>query len=88
MNADLFGTLSITQSAFAAPCKLLENATINAVGFDSGFVPVAADATEFPAWTIEITAKAPIWYYCAQGNHCAQGMVGAINAPVEGERTL
>lgn len=79
---------TVTQSTFATPCKLLENATISAVGFNSGFVPVAADATEFPAWTIEITAKAPIWYYCAQGPHCTSGMVGAINPPATGERTL
>ena len=61
---------------------------MQAVGFDSGFVPVTKEATEFPAWTIEVTAKTPIWYFCAQGPHCKNGMVGAINAPKEGEKTL
>jgi len=79
---------TVTQSGFAAPCSLLQNATINAVGFDSDYVPVGANATEFPAWTIEVTAKAPIWFYCKQGNHCQQGMVGSINAATTGEKTF
>lgn len=98
---------TVTQSGFASPCTLLQNATINvwlptsppfvciliepcvqAVGFDSDFVPVGANATEFPAWTIEVTAKTPIWFYCKQGNHCQQGMVGSINAATTGNKTL
>ena len=58
------------------------------VGFDSGFVPVAANATAFPAWTIQVTVGTPLWFYCKQGNHCASGMVGSINAATTGNKTF
>lgn len=79
---------TVTQSAFATPCDLLTNTTTNQVGFDSGFVPVSANATDFPAWTLEVTAATPIWFYCQQTGHCQQGMVGAINAPATGAKTF
>jgi plastocyanin len=79
---------TVTQSAFATPCNLLTNTTTNAVGFNSGFVPVAANATAFPAWTLEVTVATPIWFFCAQANHCASGMVGAINAATTGAKTF
>jgi len=79
---------SVTQSGFSSPCALLENATINAVGFDTGFVPVADTDTEFPAWTIELTTKSPIWFYCKQGKHCQNGMVGSINAATTVNKTF
>lgn len=75
---------SVTQSTFGQPCSLLQNATSAAVGFDSGFVPVTANATTNPVWSIQVTGVAPIWYYCKQGTHCVAGMVGAINAPTTG----
>jgi len=78
---------TVTQSGFSKPCSLLENATINAVGFDTGFVPVSETDTEFPAWTIELTTKSPLWFYCKQGKHCQQGMVGSINAATTGNKT-
>jgi len=71
---------TVTQSAFATPCNLLQNATAEEVGFDSGFVPVAANATSFPVWTIKVDVATPIWFYCRQTGHCEDGMVGAINA--------
>ncbi|KAL7007034.1 hypothetical protein EMMF5_003260 [Cystobasidiomycetes sp. EMM_F5] len=79
---------SVTQSAFAKPCELLANATAQTVGFDSSFVPVAANATEFPAWTIQLEVATPIWFYCRQGNHCQSGMVGSINAALTGNKTF
>ncbi|KAM0756347.1 Cupredoxin [Meredithblackwellia eburnea MCA 4105] len=79
---------SVTQSGFAAPCTLLQNATTGATGFDSGYVPVAANATENPAWTLQVTVATPIWFYCKQGNHCQSGMVGSINAAVTGNKTF
>lgn len=42
------------------------------------FVP--ANATDFPTWSIQITQATPFWFFCAQTGHCAQGMVGSINA--------
>jgi len=79
---------SVTQSSFASPCALLTNATTSATGFDSGFVPVATDATEFPAWTVMVTTISPLWFFCAQANHCQSGMVGAINAATTGNKTF
>lgn len=79
---------TVTQSAFATPCTLLTNTTSNQVGFDSGFVPVAANATEFPAWTLQVTASTPLWAFCRQTGHCEQGMVMSINAPTTGAKTF
>lgn len=80
---------TVTQSAFATPCTPLQNNATGQVGFDSGFVPVAANATNNPAWTIQVTnATAPIWFFCRQTGHCGQGMVGAINAPTSGNKTF
>ncbi|PSN74604.1 Cupredoxin [Corynespora cassiicola Philippines] len=73
---------SVAQGAFGSPCQPLDG------GFWSGFVPVAQGRgeTEF-VYTVE-NASAPIWFYCTQGQHCQGGMVGAINAPTSGERTV
>jgi len=69
---------SVTQSAFDDPCRPLHaNGT---TGFDSGFMPVAADATVFPTWNYTVKDTSPLWAYCKQGNHCGSGMVFAINS--------
>ncbi|EJF62640.1 hypothetical protein DICSQDRAFT_154474 [Dichomitus squalens LYAD-421 SS1] len=77
-----------TQSSFADPCApLSETSTIGQVGFDSGFMPVAANATDFPTFTITVNDTAPIWVYCKQTNpasHCKAGMVFSVNAPTSG----
>src|SRR5690242_14628941 len=65
---------SIAQAAFNSPCTPLNN------GFWSGFVPTA-DTQKVSNWTFtyEVTnASAPIWFYCTQGQHCQNGMVGVI----------
>ncbi|KZV95967.1 Cupredoxin [Exidia glandulosa HHB12029] len=65
---------TLTQSTLAAPCSPV------AGGGDSGFIPVAADATTFPTKRLTVPdATTPLWFYCKQGNHCASGMVFAIN---------
>ncbi|KAH7065845.1 Cupredoxin [Paraphoma chrysanthemicola] len=75
---------SVAQSTFAQPCQPMNN------GFWSGYVPTTS--TESLAnWTFtyEVTnASAPVWFYCTQGRHCQGGMVGVINPPKTGERTL
>lgn len=75
---------SVAQAAFAAPCQPLNN------GFWSGFVPTTnTQAVANKTFTYEVTnASAPIWFYCTQGQHCQNGMVGVINPPATGERTL
>jgi len=71
---------TVTQSSFASPCSPL-NANGN-TGFDSGFNPVASNATTFPTFNYTVTDTSPVWAYCRQGNgaHCHAGMVFAINA--------
>ena len=70
-----------TQSSFDAPCEKLALSTNGQeTGFDSGFMPVAANATTFPEFTITVNDTAPIWVYCRQTGHCGQGMVFSVNA--------
>jgi len=72
---------TVTQSSFDDPCRKLNNNGVT--GFDSGFMPVAADATTFPTWNFTVTDTSPVWAYCRQQSpesHCGQGMVFAINS--------
>lgn len=71
---------SATQSSLANPCAPVPG------GFDSGFMPVAPDATTFPMYIHTVTDTKPIWVYCAQGDgaHCHAGMVFAINCGLTG----
>jgi len=73
-----------TQSSFQNPCsKLSETSITGQTGFDSGFMPVDSNATNFPTITITVNDTAPIWGYCQQTNpvsHCGSGMVFSINA--------
>jgi plastocyanin len=74
-----------TQSAFAVPCeKLALTSTSGQVGFDSGFMPVSANATVSPTYTIQVNDTKPIWVYCRQTGHCGKGMVFSVNAPETG----
>jgi len=72
-----------TQSAFAAPC-LPFIASDGTPGADSGFMPVAANVTDFPSWNITVNDTNPLWFYCKQhapdgSSHCGAGMVFAVN---------
>lgn len=49
--------------------------------FYSGFVPATMAMSP---WTLTINSTDPIWYYCSQGDHCQDGMVGVINPPSSG----
>jgi plastocyanin len=75
---------SVTQSSFAGPCSFKEG------GFDSGFMPVAANVTEtIPTYSITINDTQPVWVYCAQAantaaSHCGAGMVFAVNCGPDG----
>jgi plastocyanin len=66
---------TVTQSTLASPCQPSPG------GFDSGFMPVAADNTNgpFPAAQLTVKDSQPIWVYCRQSSHCQQGMVFAVN---------
>lgn len=55
----------------------------NPVQFNSGFVPVAANATTKPTFDVAVTNALPMTVYCGQAAHCQSGMVMVINpAPV------
>jgi len=70
---------TVTQSSFAAPCANFTAAN-GTTGVDSGFQPVAANASAFPEFSFTLmNASAPLWFYCRQTGHCEQGMVFAIN---------
>jgi plastocyanin len=68
---------SVAQSTFAKPCEPMKD------GFWSGFVPTTSTtAAANTTFTYEVTnATQPIWFYCTQGKHCQNGMVGVINPP-------
>ncbi|KAF1995485.1 Cupredoxin, partial [Amniculicola lignicola CBS 123094] len=75
---------SVAQAAFAKPCEPLAN------GFWSGYVPTTDLATA-ASTTFEYTvtnASAPVWFYCTQGQHCTNGMVGVINENTASGNTL
>lgn len=72
---------TVTQSSFAAPClPFTDKTTGQKTGFHSGFFPVAANATDFPTWSLTINDTSPIWAYCGQSGHCGAGMVFAVNS--------
>lgn len=73
---------SVAQSSFDNPCQPL-----NTTGFFSGRVPVEQGMSD-TIWTLTIEDDTPKWFYCATGEHCQNGMVGVINAPASGARTL
>jgi len=80
---------TVTQSSFAAPCrKLSDTSTSGQVSFNSGYMPVADNATTFPTYTIQVNDTAPIWAYCAQPGHCGMGMVFSVNAVESGSNTF
>lgn len=79
---------TVTQSTFANPCVPISEEMTNVTGINSGFMPVAADATTRPVFTLQINDTTPIWVYCAQAGHCAKGMVMAINVKSGSNKTL
>jgi len=46
-------------------------------------MPVSANATEIPTFTITVNGTGPEWFYCSQAMHCQSGMVFAINPTSE-----
>jgi hypothetical protein len=76
----------VTQSPFTNPCEPINTIMSNVTGINSG--PMPPENGMMKVFTIMINDTKPIWMYCATGDHCQKGMVMAINAPQEGERTL
>ena len=75
---------TVTQSSFVNPCQR----QASPLGVDSGHRPIPADAAQAATvdkiWKITIAnATGPLWFYCAQADHCQKGMVFAINPTAE-----
>ena len=54
-------------------------------------MPVDANATTFPTWSVTVNNTQPLWFYCRQhaptgASHCGAGMVFAVN-PGDGVAT-
>ncbi|KAF2657626.1 Cupredoxin [Lophiostoma macrostomum CBS 122681] len=83
---------SVVQSTFDQPCVPIQNVMPNKTdAFFSGFKPsnlTAIQAGNVLTYTIRVMDAKPIWFYCSQAKHCQAGMVGAVNAPSSGNKTL
>jgi plastocyanin len=79
---------SVVASSFDAPCVPLAQSVAGENGFNSGFFPVAADATTFPTYSVQVNDTKPIWAYCGQTSHCGQGMVFSANAIETGAKSF
>ena len=74
------GAHSVAQSAFDNPCVPINSTASNgAEGFFSG--PVSVSSGESNNVFRVTSTGSPMWYYCATGKHCQNGMVGVINKP-------
>ncbi|KAI4209279.1 MAG: hypothetical protein LQ351_007779 [Letrouitia transgressa] len=72
---------SVVQSTFDQPCVPISNVMPEKQGFFSGFMPVKPTDAMMPSFMIVVNDTKPIWFYCSQGDHCQDGMVGVINPP-------
>ncbi|KAJ9667148.1 hypothetical protein H2201_002668 [Coniosporium apollinis] len=84
---------SVVQSTFDQPCMPIRNVMPNATdAFFSGFMPTnytgPNGGSEQLIFDVYIADTKPKWFYCSRGRHCQGGMVGVINAPTTGDRTL
>ncbi|KAF2757010.1 hypothetical protein EJ05DRAFT_501553 [Pseudovirgaria hyperparasitica] len=82
---------SVVQTTFATPCMPMQQVMPNVTNaFFSGFMPVSAtnSTKDVLVYSVRVTTDKPIWYYCSQMKHCQAGMVGAINAPETGDKTV
>ncbi|KAF1914607.1 Cupredoxin [Ampelomyces quisqualis] len=83
---------SVAQSTFNEPCVPIQNVMANKTdAFFSGFMPTNASfesTTNILTYTIRVKDDKPVWFYCSQGKHCQAGMVGAVNAPESGNKTM
>ncbi|KAH9977642.1 Cupredoxin [Lactifluus volemus] len=78
---------SVTQSSFENPCTRLNN------GLDSDFHPVASVSQTPPTFSVPVKDSKPMWFYCRQNantpaSHCGKGMVFAVNAQVNGQKSF
>ncbi|PSR99193.1 extracellular serine-rich protein [Coniella lustricola] len=75
---------SVAQSSFGSPC--VPDADVS-TSFFSGFQPTTSGQAP-NVFQFIVKDSNPIWYYCAQGNHCESGMAGVINQNFSSANTL
>ncbi|KAH8102955.1 hypothetical protein BXZ70DRAFT_889878 [Cristinia sonorae] len=70
---------TVSESTLERPCEVKDG------GFDTGFIPVPNSdfLGPFPAFQFIVQNNDPVWLFCRQANHCANGMVFALNPPDE-----
>ncbi|KAJ0133145.1 putative GPI-anchored cupredoxin, partial [Colletotrichum tanaceti] len=74
---------TVTQSAFKTPCDPL------AGGMNSGFMANPNNSvTPAPQVAMQVMVSEPLWFYCAQANHCGKGMTFSINPTAEKTQAL
>lgn len=74
---------SVVRAAFSNPCTPIANVNSSASNaFFSGFMPTnrtKATGQDTLVYNVIVKDTSPMWYYCSQGKHCQEGMVGVIN---------
>ncbi|TVY69039.1 putative GPI-anchored cupredoxin [Lachnellula suecica] len=69
------GNHTITQSTFDTPCQKLSTD-----GLDSGYMAnINSDVQPPPQISLNVTSKAPQWFYSEQSGDCGNGMTFALN---------
>jgi len=82
------GNHSVVQSNFQNPCTPLGNLEGTETIF-SGFQPSSANPSgEVMTFNMTVPSTDPLWFYCAQANHCQGGMVFAVNPNTTGSNTF
>ncbi|KAH7102098.1 hypothetical protein BKA62DRAFT_829680 [Auriculariales sp. MPI-PUGE-AT-0066] len=58
-------------------------------GFDTGIHDTGSVLTNTgESFTLRVNDTNPLWFFCAVGNHCQQGMVFAVNPPQTGDGSM
>lgn len=69
------GDHTVVSGPFGTPCEYNENSY-----FWSGYLDTANDENQTTV-EFKVTTTEPIYFYCAVGKHCQNGMAGGINVP-------
>jgi len=72
---------TLVQSSFADPCNPINDNAIFAGFHPSNITANSTGLVTFTTATFEVNTTSPLWFYCAQADHCQKGMTFAINPP-------
>jgi plastocyanin len=68
---------TVTQSLENTPCQPLSDSRGDAI--NSGFIPFNNGSNRVGTFNVVVRDTQPMLLYCAQAQHCQQGMVMAVN---------